>query len=80
MLGELMPQLMAALDPTAKGATPEKLSIFAGHDSCPMMPALVAFGVWDGKWPVVSEIRKSLPAENLLENTGGLLRPPSLGS
>lgn len=72
-----MPQLMAALDPTAKGATPEKLSIFAGHDSCPMMPALVAFGVWDGKWPV-SEIRETVPAENLLENTGGLLRP-SLG-
>eukprot|EP00729_Bicosta_minor_P000272 gene273-8712_t len=51
MLGELMPQLLASLDPTATNATEQKLSVFAGHDSCPMMPALVAFGVWDGKWP-----------------------------
>jgi hypothetical protein len=26
-------------------------SVFAGHDACPLMPAMVALGIWDGSWP-----------------------------
>ena len=47
-----MPELLAALTgSSASGATAPKLSIFAGHDACPMMPVMVALGVWDGTWP-----------------------------
>ena len=46
-----MPELLAALTgSSASGAAAPKLSIFAGHDACPMMPVMVALGVWDGTW------------------------------
>lgn len=63
MMAELLPEILSALDPRpANGgggggggggteAEAAKMTIFAGHDASPMMPALVAFGVWDGKWP-----------------------------
>lgn len=51
-MGQFMPELLAALtgSSTSAGVAP-KLSIFAGHDACPMMPVMVALGVWDGTWP-----------------------------
>lgn len=41
MIKELWPELKAALDPTPAGHG-HKLTVFAGHDACPMMPWLVA--------------------------------------
>ena len=50
MLTDLVPELLASLAPTAKADGP-KLSVFSGHDACPILPVLAGVGVWDGTWP-----------------------------
>ena len=51
LMAELLPELLAAVVPagassssSAAGTGRQKLTIFAGHDACPMMPVLVALG------------------------------------
>ena len=52
MMKQLLPELEKALLPhSADTVVGPKISIFSGHDACPMMPAMVGLGVWDGSWP-----------------------------
>ena len=64
-----MIEIIAAITPmvTSGGGDVRKLTVFAGHDACPMMPVLVGLGVWDGEWPEYASSLTletvSLPAE-----------------
>jgi hypothetical protein len=56
LVSEMLPELLEGLDPIGAESNVykpqrQKLTVMLGHDAVPMLPLLLALGVWDGKWP-----------------------------